>query len=210
MSVSGYSSTIYITHDVVNINNTNPYTIWCWMNDTLANATQKYLVAISSTNSSGAGLEVISGKARFATMTTTGRVTSANTYTANTWNGVGGVSRTTTDRSVYLNGTKTRSNTSAVAPVYSSMCVGGRRGASGNSTLTATGIFIAEVGVWDIDLTDSEMASLQAGFSPLHVRPQNLRHYIPLVTNTGVIDYCYIPPVVTGAITASSNPGIYK
>jgi hypothetical protein len=43
---------------------------------------------------------------------------------------------------------------------------------------------VAEVAVWNTDLTTSEIASLAKGFSPLHVRRQNLRIYAPLVAST--------------------------
>lgn len=206
MSVSGFSSTAHLTQAVANLNNTNPYTLWCWMNDSLANATQKYLMALASSNSAGAGLEVINGTARFATFTTVGRVTSANTYSAGAWNGVGGVSRSNTDRSVYLNGTRTNLATSAAPPNYTTFNIGGRRGASGNSTLPATGIQIAECAAWDIDLNDLEMAALQAGVCPDQIRPQNLRHYVPL---DGRYADLFGPPVsVVGSLTFSLQPRI--
>lgn len=40
---------------------------------------------------------------------------------------------------------------------------------------------IAEVGIWNIALTDEEIAVLAAGYSPLFVRPQNLVAYWPLI-----------------------------
>ncbi len=40
---------------------------------------------------------------------------------------------------------------------------------------------IAEVAVWNVALTDAEVAILAAGYSPLFVRPQNLVAYWPLI-----------------------------
>lgn len=46
---------------------------------------------------------------------------------------------------------------------------------------------LAEIGIWNTDLTDAEINSLSKGFSPLFVRPQNLVFYVPLV-NTSISD----------------------
>lgn len=39
---------------------------------------------------------------------------------------------------------------------------------------------IAEIGIWNVALTDAEIASLAKGFSPALVRPQSLQGYWPL------------------------------
>lgn len=33
--------------------------------------------------------------------------------------------------------------------------------------------------IWDVALTDVEIAALGAGASPLHIRPQHLKEYLP-------------------------------
>jgi hypothetical protein len=40
---------------------------------------------------------------------------------------------------------------------------------------------IAEVGIWNADLTAAEIASLAKGMTPNKVRPQSLVFYAPLV-----------------------------
>jgi hypothetical protein len=43
---------------------------------------------------------------------------------------------------------------------------------------------IAEVGIWNIDLTAAEVASLAKGVSPALIRPQNHVAYLPLIRDT--------------------------
>ena len=40
---------------------------------------------------------------------------------------------------------------------------------------------IAEPAIWNVALTDAEIASLAAGFTPDQIRPQSLQFYAPLV-----------------------------
>lgn len=42
---------------------------------------------------------------------------------------------------------------------------------------------IAECAMWDVALTDAEIATLADGFSPLFVRPESLLVYVPLIGN---------------------------
>ena len=42
---------------------------------------------------------------------------------------------------------------------------------------------LAEVGIWNIDLTAAEIASLAKGMTPDKIRPQSLVFYAPLVRN---------------------------
>ena len=68
---------------------------------------------------------------------------------------------------------------------------------------------IAEVGVWDVALTDEEIAVLGKGFSCHYIRPQNLIHHMPLVrrsldlqgdlTEAGTVLVADHPPII-GAI----------
>jgi len=67
---------------------------------------------------------------------------------------------------------------------------------------------IAEVGIWDVALTDAEIASLAKGFSPLLVRPQNLKGYWPLWgTGSPERDYSGLGShaTVTGTVNAGNK-----
>lgn len=211
MAYTGFSTTAYPWISVSPVNNLLPFSHWCWFVDPVANATVKSLTAISNvaSNTNYGGLNIVSGTLRFTHATgTPGLVVSSNTYPTTGWNGGGGVYASPTMRSVFLNGVKT-SNATSSTPVNSlpQLSVGVRRGTT--PTVPATGgVIIAEVGVWDIALTDAEFAALYSGVSPLSVRPQSLRHYWPLVRD--IMDTQSIPPTLVGSITPSPHPRIYK
>ena len=42
---------------------------------------------------------------------------------------------------------------------------------------------IAEAAIWNVALTDGEIASLAKGFKPTRIRPQSLVFYAPLIRN---------------------------
>lgn len=64
---------------------------------------------------------------------------------------------------------------------------------------------IAEAAIWDIDLTADEIAVLAAGYSPLFVRPQNLKAYWPLIRQGVTVDN---PDLVGGFdMTDYNSPG---
>lgn len=66
---------------------------------------------------------------------------------------------------------------------------------------------IAELGVWNVALTDAEVLSLAAGFSPRLVRPQSLVIYMPLVRD--VIDLKGRAFSVVGSPAVSSHHRIF-
>jgi hypothetical protein len=61
------------------------------------------------------------------------------------------------------------------------------------------------VAMWSAALTDAEMASLVAGFSPRRVRPQSLRFYAPIVRELQVIAHQL---TVAPALTATASPTV--
>jgi hypothetical protein len=83
---------------------------------------------------------------------------------------------------LYLDGgNKTTVNQGMTPEAPNCINIGGER-----MTGTAENLFdgvIAEVGVWNVALNDSEAASLGKRMSPRLIRPQNLVFYAPLVRN---------------------------
>lgn len=66
---------------------------------------------------------------------------------------------------------------------------------------------LAEVGVWNVALTDAEIASLASGVSPLMVRPQNLVGYWPLYTSGAEPDWVGENPLTeTGTVVKAAHP----
>jgi hypothetical protein len=67
---------------------------------------------------------------------------------------------------------------------------------------------LAEVAIWNAALSDEEVASLAAGFSPLLVKPENLVVYVPLVRTiqdvVGGLGF-----TATGTVVAEHPPKIF-
>lgn len=141
--------------------------------------------------------------------TGTSSVTLNSTYTApqNQWTHVCGVFQSATNRSVYANGANNTSD------------------ATNRGTLTTPNLFniaasyvsgvigaymvgrIAEVGVWNVALTASEIVSLARGMTCDKVRPQSLVFYAPLVRS--LIDYKGRLITNNNGATVANHPRVY-
>jgi hypothetical protein len=67
---------------------------------------------------------------------------------------------------------------------------------------------LAEFAMWTAELTADEIASLEQGFKPFRVRPQNLLYYIPLVRD--VADFrSGIALTPTDTPTVADHPRVY-
>lgn len=71
---------------------------------------------------------------------------------------------------------------------------------------------IAEAAIWNVALSDAEIAMLAKGLSPLRVRPASLVSYVPMNgAASPVIDIVAGAGWAPSGITAaSSNPRIYR
>ena len=114
---------------------------------------------------------------------TTGGAKSTAGYTANDFFHACGVFESTLLKKAYLNGANEGTNTVGIAneTAATELLIGARRlnGALG----TYYGGLIAEVGIWNVALTQPEIASLAKGMTCDKVRPQSLVFYAPLVRN---------------------------
>lgn len=100
-------------------------------------------------------------------------------FTINTWHHGCGVWAADNDRRVYIDGGSKGTNADnwTVANID-------RFRISASADATPFGYFdgrIAEAAVWDVALTDAEVAILAKGYSPLLVRPASLVAYWPLI-----------------------------
>lgn len=105
-----------------------------------------------------------------------GADTSTN-YTANAWHHVA-ATLNSSGRAVFLNGGGKGTNAVAKTPVGPDRISVGRAGDSTPSDPMAGRI--AEVAVWNVELSDAEILLLARGVSPLRIRPASLRLYYPL------------------------------
>lgn len=126
----------------------------------------------------------------------------------NTWIHVCGVFACSTSRTAYLNGANPETNTANIgtqnAPTY--VMVGARYNVSVGSYWNGD---LAEVGIWNAELTADEIASLAKGMPCSLIRPQNLALYMPLIRNLQEI---MENPTITNnnGAAVTSHPRIYR
>ena len=107
-------------------------------------------------------------------------------FSAGSWQHAAGVYVTSTERYAYYNGGNKGTNTTDITPSGIDITAVGE---FGNSATPPTGPWdggLAEMAIWDTNLTDAEIAILGKGYSPLFVRPQNLVWYLPLIDTSYV------------------------
>jgi len=167
----------------------SPLTMACWFNSDSATATQ---VLCSVAHSTSTGLVYFTLEAAGAIAGDpirhrsrngpTGTVDSTTGYTAGQWHHACAVVASTTSRAAYIDGGSKGTNSTSV----SSSSALDRIGLGCLAIQTATTLTngrIAEVGIWNVALTDDQVLSLARGYSPLCVQPQGLVFYAPLVRN---------------------------
>ena len=77
----------------------------------------------------------------------------------------------------------------------------------GNQFFNHFGGQVAECGIWDVVLSDDEIAALADGISCDKVRPQSLRFYAPLVRD--IADYSRALTLTNNSTTVVDHPRIY-
>jgi len=180
-----------------------PLTISCWFigNSTLTGAavslgtnggTARYSIVpagtvagdpiqVGVTNSAGTGANA----------------TTSTGWTTGTWNHACGVYTSTTSRTAYLNGGGKVTETTSITASADRTLIGARINSG------AVGAFfsgrVADVGIWNTDLTEAEVISLSTGMSPLLIRPQSLVFYAPLYRD--FIDYKGMSLTNTASVT---------
>jgi hypothetical protein len=111
---------------------------------------------------------------------TVGFAVSSVPPTINTWQHLGGTYSATNRRDVYLDGTNRGNDTTSATPSgISNVNIGAILNSS--SPIKDFNGAIAECAIYNVVLTDTEIATLAKGFSPLFIRPQNLVFYAPLI-----------------------------
>lgn len=123
---------------------------------------------------------------------------------ANKWTFAAGVFRNSTStnsRSAYCDNLKANNNTARSPTSISDMVAGAT---CANAATRHFEGYIAELGVWNASLDDSDIAALYAGAKPTSVKPQNLVHYVPFIQNTNDM-VAGIPPKVQQGLTASDE-----
>lgn len=175
-----------------------PFTVACWARvvNTTGNKTLVSLNQISGTNRfvvylSNANLSFFVNDSAGFTQPQAGNVS------INTWFHACAVEAATNDHRLFRDGAnKSTTSVTRTPTSINALNVGVDRNNNNNSSLH-TGQ-IAEVGIWNVALTDSEVASLAKGMACDKVRPQSLVFYAPLVRD--LIDK-------KGGLTITNNNG---
>lgn len=168
-----------------------PLTLACWFN--ADDVTTSYpLIHIGGSSNRGFILEASGGVAsdpvrarQFNNSGTSQSASSSSGYTASTWYHAAGVFTSTTSRAAFLNGGSKGTNTTLnSAPSSLTNFIVGRYNSTAVNLLGA----VADVAVWNVALTDAEIAILGTGVCPLFVRPASLIHYVPLIGEQNTSD----------------------
>lgn len=202
---------------------TTPLTMACWFTaDTIAlgltlvalvdkDLATQWFYLLAQGNITG---DPIAASARQGA--TIGRADSTTGYAGDgTWQHAAAVFATTTSRTAYLDGGSAGSNTTLVDPANIDRISVGRLGDSSPSNYHSGDI--AEVAVWDTNLTAAEITELSKRISPLAVRPQNLVYYDPIIRPDSADDIHDIVGGLTlvgqggtGTPVASAHPSINR
>lgn len=160
-----------------------PLTLACWFNASQT-TTSDYLVSVSAAAINYFALAIFGANAGdpvgvfdYAGLGPYFAYTTAG-YTANTWNHAAGVWTGLNNRTAYINGGNSGTNSSTQA---ASTLTQSQIGANAVVATNRMNGLIAEVGIWNAALTDAEIASLAKGMTCDKIRPQSLVFYAPLV-----------------------------
>ena len=164
-----------------------PYTLACWFNTDDDTISQGLMwvgdkdsgVEYGEIQAAGAVGDAVSAANR-STSDGFDAAYSSTGFTAGAWHHACGVFTNSTSRAAFIDGGSKGTNASENAPdaVYDRFGIGARLDATASNWLSG---HIAEAAVWNMALSDDDVAQLGAGYSPLFVRPESLVAYWPLV-----------------------------
>ena len=163
-----------------------PVTMSCWFNSSSITQTQSLIILENAAGNRRYSLQILGAVAgdplQFGATSggTTGSANSSIGYTANTWNHACGIEINAASRIVYLNGGNTGTNIAAKNVIDLVELKIGAVNSSGTVVNHMSGL-IAEVGIWNAELTEGEVIALSKGMTCDKIRPQSLVFYSPLV-----------------------------
>ena len=161
-----------------------PISMACWFQPVsgTANYTIMYLGTINSTSNFFRLQQPATGVIRATTNDGTGsNADTSTTTTSGAWQHVCGVFAAANSRASYLNGAGKGTNATSRTPTgINGTLIGASYNTPSGKTIFMNGN-IAEAALWNIALTDADVASLAAGFSPKLIRPEGLIAYWPQI-----------------------------
>ncbi len=192
-----------------------PLTLACWCNSTDATANQRLIAIIDTTDGRDYFMIDLSGatagdpiRAITASAGTTAIASTSTGYSINTWHSVAGVFASATDRRAFIDGGSKGTNITSLTPAGLDQL---RLGVNLNTSEAPVSPLIgrlAEAAIWNVALTDDEVASHAKGVSPLKIRPQSLVFYSPLIRD--LFDYrAGLTITMNGAVAVADHPRVY-
>jgi len=170
--------------------NAYPITVALWVNDASAVGFHTMVgICNSAATNARNGVLLNAGKVRLFinddSATTVGE--SSNSIVDNTWNCVVAVFDSSTNRSIYLNGTKTTATTTHTFGAGANRI--GIASLSDNTPSSPLGGSIANVGIWNISFTDQEAVEFYSGVACNMIRPDALQAWYRLNDSDGDVDW---------------------
>ena len=137
----------------------------------------------TSTDNNNCCLTMSGGKARFFMRdpSSSNNAETSASYSTNIWQHMAGRGVSATERHIYLNGgNKATHNTSVLFPTLTHTHIGARARTSIENYFSGR---IADCAVWNVTISEDEVAMLAKGFSARFIRPQNIVSYWRLIHN---------------------------
>jgi hypothetical protein len=165
---------------------TYPLTLSCWFNPTSGSGVAETVCGLFANEANGAGILVtirkVSGNPRLGFGTyiagNFSEAQSGNLSTA-TWYHGAGVIESSTSKYVYVNGVRTQNTTTMGTPsTLNSVSIGAVNRPTPEELLNSS---CAEIGLWNVALSQAEITSLAKGMPCYLVRPQSLKFYAPII-----------------------------
>lgn len=153
------------------LNTTEDHYIWALSNATL---TRNHALALYG-SFTGFGTDNVAAISDDGSVPA-GNAISTASFVANSWQHICGVWASTSDRRVYLNGGSKGTDTLTRAPTVDRTLDGA---VLAGGVAYGSSCRLAMRAVWNVALTDAEVATLAAGFHPLLVRPASLVSLCP-------------------------------
>lgn len=143
--------------------------------------------------------------------TGTNALTSAD-ITVNTWFHAAAVFTSPTSYAAFLNGgSKGTATTSRTPSGVAFSSIGATVFGTVEASAFASAGLIAEAGIWNIALSDVDIAALATGVSPLRIHPEALLAYWPLIGNNSPENNLLSNAAalsITGSLSAAAHPRI--
>lgn len=185
----------------------------CWINPTNAViGTSQVVLALSNLadnlysqlyiGNNGAGAEAVLFQESGAS-TSDNAISAGGVIVNGSWFHVGGVHLSASSRKVYLNGTATSNTTNVGAITTPTKLTAGVL----TDLAATTGFFagaIAEIGVWNVALAQSDFTALAAGVAPALIKPESLVSYVRVLGYSPEADYLR----ATGGLTVTAAPTV--